>query len=105
MKISEVLTGLKKKQSAEVCLCIHPDHKAVVEIIAKSELDKWVETASGYEGSYEVVYTAQSRGEALDLVQNALLFAYQKDASLENSKGYIREFFAEIGKENPNQEE
>ena len=90
MKFGEVLSGLKKKKSEEVYLCVHPEHKSVVEIIAQSELEKWGET----EGGYEIVYTASSRAEALEAVQNALLFAYQKDASMTEVKQNIREFFA-----------
>ena len=98
MKLGEVLTGLKKKKSEEVYLCIHPDHKAVVEIIAQSELEKWGEA----EGGYETIYTASSRGEALEAVQNALLFAYEKDPSMTNIKKLICEFFSAPGKEEEN---
>ncbi len=93
MKLDEVLSGLRKKKSEEVCLCIHPAHKAVVEIIAVSELQKWGET----EGGYETVYTAASRSEAMEAVQNALLYAYEKDPSMTEIKRLIREFFASSG--------
>ena len=92
MKLNEVLTGLKKKKSEEVCLVIHPAHKAVVEIIAESELQKW----GGTEGGYETVYKASSRAEAMEAVQNALLFAYEKDPSMTHIKGLIREFFTPV---------
>lgn len=95
MKLGEVLSGLKKKKSGEVCLCIHPAHKAVVEIINESELQKWGET----EGGYETVYTAASRSEAMEAVQNALLYAFEKDPSMTETKRLIREFFASSGEE------
>ena len=103
MKLAEVLKDLKKKKTDDVCLCLHPDHPAVLEIIRKDELDKWGET----EGGYVVLRTLPGRGEAMELVQDALLYAYRKDPSMQSVKENVREFFEtdqDLPKEEPEAE-
>ena len=91
MIFKEVLDDLTRKKSPEVCLCLHPAHPAVLELIGREDYFKWQDKEPGY----IQLRTLPDRGAALELTQQALLYAWERDPSMKNVKALVREFFAQ----------
>lgn len=90
MNPQEILKDLTRKKTSSVCcICFHETHPAVCELIAEDEMEKYMEA----EGGYEILAKAPGKAEALAMVQDALLFAFEKDASLKSVKRNIRQYF------------
>lgn len=68
-------------------ICLHPDHKAVLEILSMKEYQKALEK----EGGYVLLELAETKDQALARVGDMLLEVYQKDPLMQNIKQSIAE--------------
>lgn len=69
------------------CVCSHPAHQSVLELIRASELSKYQDA----EGGYIVLATCEDRRAAIRRSEEILLAAYEKDASMVNVRRLVRE--------------
>ena len=66
-------------------ICLHPDHKTVLELIADSKLEKF----QRQEGGYITLGHREDRESALKEIQDMLMKAYHEDPDMKRVKAVL----------------
>lgn len=66
-------------------ICLHPDHKTVLELIADSKLEKF----QRQEGGYILLCHREDRDKALKEIQVMLMKAYHEDPDMKRVKAVL----------------
>jgi|GEM_PF-5331311 len=85
MKLQDLVNDLRNKQPSLYCVCTHPAHPSIAEILAEDELTKCEE----HEGGYVRLATFETKDLALEALQKILLDCYLEDNTMQNAKEYI----------------